>query len=466
MHDERQVRIMKSLSRIWMPLVFSAAFITIVTVDAAACSCMFGGAAPCSEYWKTDTIFEGTVVGESKVKVVEGSFKFEKRLVRFDLVESFRGAQGAQLEVITGWGGGDCGYEFERGETYLVYAYRDEKDNRLYTSICSRTRPLADAAEDISFMRNLGGADAGAVVFGKVKKRNYQWVEGEEVFKPVGSAELIIEGEGASLKARTDAQGNYRVIGLAPGAYKVKLKLPEGLTDDGAGGSSIIESKVEVVARGCAGHDFYLEADTRLSGRVLDVEGRPAANIRLQIRGAPSDTRNGNTFLYAQTDADGHFEFKTVPPGDYLLGVHLLGDVGAAPLGYPRTYYPGVSLGTEAKVISVKEGEHLSNLEMRLPPRLLEYSVVGFVVWSDGRPAPGVYIYISLQEEEERAVSLETIRADERGRFTLKLFEGRKYKVSAYPENASGNAAQSEWVEVLQAHRTTPLKLVLPTPKK
>jgi 5-hydroxyisourate hydrolase-like protein (transthyretin family) len=456
----------KSFSRIWMPLLFSAALVTIVTVDAAACSCMFGGAAPCSEYWKTDTIFEGMVIGESKVKVVEGSFKFEKRLVRFELVESFRGAQSAQPEVITGWGGGDCGYAFKRGETYLVYAYRDEKDNRLYTSICSRTRSLADAAEDISFMRNLGGADAGAVVFGKVKKRNYQWVEGEEVFKPVGSAELVIEGEGASLETRTDAQGNYRVTGLAPGAYIVKLKLPDGLTDDGAGASSIVEGKVEVVARGCAGRDFYLEGDTRLSGRVLDVEGQPAANIPLQLRGAPSDTRNLNTFLYAQTDAEGRFEFKTVPPGDYLLGIRIMDMSVGPPLSYPRTYYPGVSLKTQAKVISVKEGEHLSDLEMRLLPRLLEYSVNGFVVWSDGRPAPGVYIYVSLQEEEERAVSLETVRADERGRFTLKLFEGQKYKVSAYPENARGNAAQSEWVEVLQAHRTTPLKLVLPTTGK
>jgi 5-hydroxyisourate hydrolase-like protein (transthyretin family) len=448
-----------------MPLILGAAFITIAAGDAAACSCMFGGAAPCQEYWKTDTIFEGTVTGESKVTVVEGSFKFEKRLVRFNLVESFRGVQGAQAEVITGWGGGDCGYGFERGETYLVYAYRDKKDNRLYTSICSRTRTLAEAAEDISFMRNLANADAGAVIFGKVKKRNYQWVEGEEVFKPVGSAELTVEGEGTRLDTQTDAQGNYRLTGLSPGAYVVKLKLPEGLIDAGSSESSIIEGKVEVVARGCAGHDFYLEADTRLGGRVLNSEGQPAANIPLQIRGVSPDTRNINTFLYAKTDSEGRFEFKTVPPGDYLLGVGILEMSGGAPPGYPRTYYPGVGLKTQAKVISLKEGEHLSGLELRLLPRRVEYNVGGSVVWADGRPAAGAYIYISWQDEGE-AITQETINVDERGRFTLKLYEGLKYKVSAYPVNARGPAAQSEWIEVLQSHRTTPLKLVLPVPKK
>lgn len=42
-------------------------------------------------------------------------------------------------------GGGDCGYNFEIGKTYLIYADKREdnrKDKFLYTSICMRTNIL------------------------------------------------------------------------------------------------------------------------------------------------------------------------------------------------------------------------------------------------------------------------------------------------------------------------------------
>jgi hypothetical protein len=178
------------------------------------------------------------------------------------------------------------------------------------------------------------------------------------------------------------------------------------------------------------------------------------------MRGAASDPKNINTFLSAQTDAEGRFEFKLVPPGDYLLGVRLLSSSGYELLPYPRTYYPGVTTKAQAGVVSIKEGERLRDLELRLPPRLAEYGVDGFVVWEDGRPAPGVSIYLSLQEEGELS-ALESIRADERGRFTLKVYEGLSYKVSAYPQGATGNAPQSKPLDV-PPRGAEPVKLVLP----
>lgn len=460
---------MNSLSRRLVLFLFSAVLLGSVFVgEVAACSCTFGGVAPCQEYWKTDTIFTGTMVGSAKVTVSDGDDKtaiYEQRLVRFAVVESFRGAPTAQAEVVTGWGGGDCGYGFRNGETYLVYAHRDEKDGRLYTSICTRTRPLAQAAEDLAYIRGLATADASAVIFGQVRKRNYEWEEGEDIFQPVGPAELTIEGAETQIKARTDAQGNYRLAGLAPGAYKVKLKLPEGLTDDGMTGGSTVEGRVEVVERGCAQADFYLESDTRISGRVIDAVGQPAASVPVEVRGAPSDPRNINTFLRAQTDAQGRFEFKTVPPGDYLLGVRLLSSSGDEVPPYPRTYYPGVGAKAQAGIVSVKEGAHRCDVELVLPPRLAEYGVEGFVVWADGRPAPGVSIYLALQEEGD-LVALRSLRADERGRFTLKVYQGLTYNVSAYPQGATGNAAQSQWIDVPPIPDAPPIKLVLPVLRK
>ena len=445
---------------------FSIILLTFVLFDEAkACSCAFGGAAPCQQYWRTDVVFTGLVTGSTKVEMEEGTYKSQRRLVRFEVVEPSRGIQAAQAEVITGWGGGDCGYQFEVGETYLVYAQRDEKNDRLHTSICTRTRPLSEASADLQYIRGLSTAETTAVVFGSVKKRNYSRKEGESVFKPVGSVELVIEGEGARVETRTDGEGNYRVAGLAPGAYTIRLEVPKGLTSGSEGASSAAEGKVEVVGRGCGQADFYFESDTRVSGRVIDSLGQPVPNFPVRMRGAPSDVRNINTFLYAQTDVAGRFEFKTVPPGDYLLGFRLLTESGGETLPYPRTYYPGVGLKGQAGIIRVSEGEHLPDVELRMPPPMSEYSVEGFVVWSDGRPAPGVYIYLSQYEEGEMSSST-SLKADERGRFTLKLFDGLRYMVSAYPSGATGPEAQSKWVEVPRVPGIAPIKLVLPVLKK
>jgi hypothetical protein len=47
---------------------------------------------------------------------------------------------------------GECGYDFQEGETYLVYADSDEDSDVLSTSSCTRTRRLSDAGEDLTHL--------------------------------------------------------------------------------------------------------------------------------------------------------------------------------------------------------------------------------------------------------------------------------------------------------------------------
>ncbi len=62
------------------------------------------------------------------------------------------------------------------------------------------------------------------------------------------------------------------------------------------------------------------------------------ANLHVDMRGAPSDIRNINTFLHTRTNAEGHFEFdEPTLPGDYLLGFRILGSADGEILPYPRT---------------------------------------------------------------------------------------------------------------------------------
>ncbi len=443
-----------------LPALLALALPAFLAREARACSCAFGGPAPCQAYWTADVVFVGAVVGESKFTVEEGPYKFPRRLVRLSVEQPLRGVEASEVEVATGWGGGDCGYEFQRGTRYVVYANRGEKDGRLYTGICMRTRTLAEADEDLAYFRGLSSAEPTGTVFGQAQRRNYEWKEGEPYLKPVADAEVSVEGADVSRESKTDAAGRFEFKGLAPGKYRVTLKVPPGLFyETGKGEERTAVSEVEVSARGCAQAEFYFQSDTRVSGRVLDASGKPAAGLPLQMRGAPSDTRNINTFLYAKTDAEGRFEFKAVPPGEYLLGLRLLSSPGGQ-FPYPRTYFPGTPSKEEAGVVRVKEGQHLGGLEMRLPAPLEEYEVTGEVVWEDGRPAPGATVYVNQMEGDLLGES-RNVQADERGRFTLKVYEGLVYRMSAYPRGASGPAPQSPWVEV-PPPGARPVRLVLP----
>jgi hypothetical protein len=170
--------------------------------------------------------------------------------------------------------------------------------------------------------------------------------------------------------------------------------------------------------------------------------------------------------MYTSTSTDsgpdGSFEFKRVPPGKYRLGIRLGSfDTSNSPIPYPRLYYPGVTTATQATVITVKEGTEVKDIEMRLPQALTRYSVEGLVVWSDGQPAANVNIYLN-EIEEGQVASFTNSRSDEKGGFIVQVYEGLVYKVSAYPDGASGPSAQSPWVDVPALHGPKQVKLVLP----
>lgn len=62
--------------------------------------------------------------------------------VKFRVEKVWKGKLSQQVTIFTGNGGGDCGYRFEIGESYLVYA--SGSNERLSTNICQRTAPRSE----------------------------------------------------------------------------------------------------------------------------------------------------------------------------------------------------------------------------------------------------------------------------------------------------------------------------------
>jgi hypothetical protein len=114
----------------------------LLAADAAlACTC---ARTPPPQEAKNfmDAVFLGTVLDVARD--VDG----RQAVVRLKVEKVWKGAKCAEATVVTGVGGGDCGYAFEAGKRYLVYASSDE--GKLRTSLCTRTRPAAQAEEDLA----------------------------------------------------------------------------------------------------------------------------------------------------------------------------------------------------------------------------------------------------------------------------------------------------------------------------
>lgn len=131
----------------------SAACIVCVGVEpAAACSCA-GLPAPAEALRAADVVFEGTVLGapdavraQLGIEGYSGAARF-----RFAVARYFKGQQGSEAAIYTIDQESACGRRYAAGTTYLVYG-RMLPDGVLTDSLCSRTRPLEDAEEDLALL--------------------------------------------------------------------------------------------------------------------------------------------------------------------------------------------------------------------------------------------------------------------------------------------------------------------------
>ena len=106
---------------------------------AAACSCLPAG-PPLTELGQATAVFAGEVSDITQTTTgVE---------VSFSVSEVWKGNLNPTLVVTTGPHSAACGYPFQMGQAYLVYAYGG-KNGRLGANLCSRTTLLSNAEADL-----------------------------------------------------------------------------------------------------------------------------------------------------------------------------------------------------------------------------------------------------------------------------------------------------------------------------
>ncbi len=126
------------------------AFLIFTNIDAYACSCFPRGDEPLKQQVNkakndSQTVFSGKVL---EVIRKPGNFQV---IVKLRVENLWKGNVSRQITVLTGADSALCGYNFEVGKSYLIYASGADVNN-LQTNICTRTANLSEAKADIKIL--------------------------------------------------------------------------------------------------------------------------------------------------------------------------------------------------------------------------------------------------------------------------------------------------------------------------
>lgn len=189
-----------------------------------------------------------------------------------------------------------------------------------------------------------------------------------------------------------------------------------------------------VSVHACERADFNIRFDGRVTGSVQDANGTPVvgANIVLALTELADVAAGVRYNRSAVTGKDGTFELRTLPPGQYVLGLNidphfenmviLPGKDGR--WIWPRVFYPGSADARSATRIDLGAGEKREVAPFRLPDALIVRPVTGIARWPDGHPvAEG---WVSLLDATTKLRLSGIVRTTKAGEFEVAAFAGQR----------------------------------------
>jgi hypothetical protein len=251
---------MTSRTICWLAIV-GALLVLTNPPPTFACVCRGAEQPPCVAFREATAVFSGVVADIADAPFQQGSL-FHLVLISFKVEQVYKGVSDAQVAVATVTQT-DCDFNFQKDERYFVYAYNDSKHNRLVTGVCTRTRRLISAEEDLIHARLSKVHDLRASILGADKHSG----------SPLEGSEIRVEGQGRKYTAIADERGIFKIALEHPGTYKVTIIGPTGSR-------------------------FLNHLDT---WRVFSVDGRPAVEFERKVAAGQCDFVDFSELLTVRT---------------------------------------------------------------------------------------------------------------------------------------------------------------------
>jgi protocatechuate 3,4-dioxygenase beta subunit len=245
-------------------------------------------------------------------------------------------------------------------------------------------------------------------------------------------------------RARTDAEGRYRVAGVPPGRYVIAPIAPAYVLQEM---NSFPPGKPLTLSAG----DSVEDADFRIvrggvvTGRVTDSDGNPVVAEPVQV--ASADSSNGETrtppgFISSQndrsTDDRGVYRIYGLPSGRYRVSVGSDGRTFRAPGSkyYRRTFYPSASEESQGKIVEVTEGGVSEDVDITLGAAERTFRISGRFVMADTNQPVQVtgFGYGQVDPNSRRLMGdYSGGGSNARGEFQAMGLAPGRYKIFAYP---------------------------------
>jgi hypothetical protein len=209
-----------------------------------------------------------------------------------------------------------------------------------------------------------------------------------------------IQSQLSSLSGRTaptatsDREGRFTFANISPGPYTVRV-LKDGYFGKPEGGTYPPTTAIHVIvaAKETKDANFSMIQGGLIGGRVFGLDGQLLSNAIVNALRVTYSL--GHATLTGQVgkiaDDRGEFRLFWIPPGDYYVTAEPPRAApspggGAAGQGI-KTFYPGTTAVTEAKMISIKGGEEMLGMDIGIRPITL-FKVSGQVSSLIPPPAP------------------------------------------------------------------------------
>jgi hypothetical protein len=348
--------------------------------------------------------------------------------VRVTVLEGFKGVGDGSVVELPSGNGSMCGYDFEVGEPYLIFASPTES-GALGTGLCSGNRRLSEVStavlNDLQDLRR--GYGRSEIVGALVQSR-----AGDGSFAPLSNIRVTASRGGKSFHAMTNKQGRFRIGLDGPGDFSISPDLPAALTLADAN-----LAHATVAAHACAWVDLTAVNNARISGRLIAPAGVDVEAIPINV----TSTNGRGRELGAQTGADGRYEIAGIDPGEYVLGINIP-CIPSTGLPFEKTLYPGVHNDADATRFRIDGPVSLEGKDLPFSGPVARASVSVTVTTRDGHPVKGAYI------QRSKACGMDyPTPTDETGRATVELFRGDRWTLAATMRDETNGMVMCSTVE-------------------
>jgi hypothetical protein len=352
----------------------------------------------------------------------------------FHIDERFAGPDSPDIDVFSGGDDGDCGYNFKKGDQYIVYT-QQETEGRLFATICNGTRRAFDGRALLPQLRAMRNHDRVASVFGLLHRADPPLLAPtDDPDDPLPKIKLKLRSKDDRFATSTGPDGVYSFYDVHAGEYQYTADLParfEFTQKTLKGGLP----PFKIPNGACFEYNVSALPTGKIRGGVLGPDGKPLqlASVELYRADRYDDSKPG---LWGYQGENGKFEFDHIGPGEYILVFNRMNrqDPNSP---FPRSFYPGVSDQSEAKFIHMKDGEQLLNANIKLPEGFPTRKLRVELKWKDGRPIGEVTVKAQAEQGGNPAA-----RKLSNGLYEFTLLQSARYTFSAWEDLDPQHASQ------------------------